>query len=110
VSDEFTKYWHLRMKSVTARLDAAREFIRHNPTRGSVAENALRTLLREFLPHRCEIGSGFMLASDGMISKQLDLIIFDRLEDAPLYRDGDIVIVSPGSVHMAIEVKSVLNS
>ena len=110
MSEIFEKYWDLRMKSAAARLAAAQQVIKHNPTRGSTAENALRALLREFLPQRCGIGSGFMLAANGVVSRQLDIIIFDQLESAPLYRDGDIVIVSPDSVYIVIEVKSDLDA
>jgi hypothetical protein len=51
-----------------------------------------------------------MLAPNGVASRQLDIIIFDQLESAPLYRDGDIVIVSPDSAYIVIEVKSDLDS
>lgn len=110
VSEIFEKYWELRMQSAAGRLAAAQQLIKHNPTRGSTAENALRALLREFLPQRCGIGSGFMLAANGAASRQLDIIVFDQFESAPLYRDGDIVIVSPDSAYVTIEVKSNLDS
>jgi hypothetical protein len=106
----FEDYWDLRMQSATARLAAAQEVIKHNPTRGSAAENAIRTLLREFLPQRCGIGTGFMLTANGTASRQLDVVVFDQLQFAPLYRDGDLVIVSPDSVHVVVEVKSNLDS
>lgn len=110
MSEIFEKYWDLRMKSAAARLAAAQMVIKHNPTRGSTAENVLRALLGEFLPQRCGIGGGFMLAPNGAVSRQLDIIIFDQLEAAPLYRDGDVVIVSPDSAYLVIEVKSDLDS
>jgi hypothetical protein len=109
LSKVFEEYWKLRMVSATARLRAAQQIISHNPTRGSAAESALRTLLREFLPLRCGTGSGFLLDPQGNQSRQLDLIVFDQLDSAPLYRDGDLVIVSPGSAYLMLEVKSVLN-
>jgi len=110
VSNVFNKYWDLRMRSATARLEAAKQLIEHNPTRGSTAENALRNLLREFLPQRCGIGGGFVLAANGKLSRQIDIIIFDQLEAAPLYRDGDVVIVSPDSTYVVVEVKSDLKA
>jgi hypothetical protein len=109
LSKVFEEYWKLRMVSATARLQAAQQIIRHNPTRGSAAESALRTLLREFLPLRCGIGSGFLLDPNGTQSQQLDIIVFDQLDSAPLYRDGDLVIVSPKSAYLVLEVKSILN-
>lgn len=110
MGEVFEEYWNLRMKSASARLAAAQQIIKHNPTRGSAAENALRGLLREFLPQRCGVGSGFMLAANGTVSRQLDVIVFDQLEAAPLYRDGELVILSPDSVYLVIEVKSNLDS
>ena len=83
----FEDYWKLRMESAAVRLAAAQEVIRHNPTRGSAAENAIRTLLREFVPQRCGVGTGFMLTANGTSSRQLDIVVFDQLHCAPLYRD-----------------------
>lgn len=105
----FDEYWKLRMEGAATRLAAARKLIRHNPTRGSAAENVLRALLRDFLPLRCGLGSGFLLDAQGKSSRQLDVIVFDQFDSAPLYRDGDLVIVSPDSAHLVIEVKSNLN-
>ena len=107
MNDLFEKYWALRMQSVTARLEAARSVIvDHNLTRGIAAESVLRSLLRELLPQKCGIGGGFILTKDGESSRQLDIIVFDQLTSAPLYQDGDLVILSPDSVYVAIEVKT----
>jgi hypothetical protein len=106
----FEEYWQLRMESATKRLEAIKQIvIKHNPSRGAAAENTLRELLREFLPARCEVGTGFIVSKDGATSQQLDIIVYDQAASSPLYRDGSLVVVSPDMVHLVIEVKSDLD-
>lgn len=42
-------------------------------------------------------------------SRQLDIVIYDRIDYAPVFREGDLVVVPPASVRAAIEVKTNLN-
>ena len=43
---KFENYWKLRMDGATMRLKAAQQIISHPGTRGSLAENLLRELIR----------------------------------------------------------------
>lgn len=102
----FREYWQLRMESATTRLRAARRVIEHNPTRGGLAENVLRELVREFLPHRWGIGSGFLMLPGDRVSRQMDLLVYDLLSSTALYRDADLVVLSPEMTRATVEVKS----
>jgi hypothetical protein len=108
-SDLFDKYWDLRVQSADARLRGALEIIEHNPTRGALAEATLRDLIRDFLPNRWDLGGGFILSAKKKPTKQVDILLYDALSTAPLYRDGNLVVASPGMSAVAIEVKSRLN-
>lgn len=107
---DFREYWHLRMSGATARLRAAQAIVSHTGTRGALAENLLRELIREFLPQRWAVGTGFIMAADGGRTNQVDVLVYDQLANSPVYRDGDLVILSPNTVAVAIEVKSNLDA
>lgn len=106
---KFDDYWQLRMEGATSRLKAAQQIVSHTGTRGSLAENLLRELIREFLPQRWAVGTGFIMSADRKRSNQVDVLVYDQLTTSPIYRDGELVILSPGAAHVAIEVKSYLN-
>jgi hypothetical protein len=115
---KFEDYWKLRMDGATLRLKAAQQIVSHTGTRGSLAENLLRELIREFLPQRWAVGTGFIMDSTtdtaGKItrrrSNQVDILIYDQHEHSPVFKDGDLVVLSPGTAKVAIEVKSSLET
>lgn len=69
----------------------------------------MRELIREFLPQRWGVGTGFIMSADRKRSNQVDILIYDQFTTSPIYRDGDLVILSPDSAKVAVEVKSYLN-
>jgi hypothetical protein len=114
---DFPAYWQMRMEGATLRLRAAQQIVSHPTTRGDLAENLVRELIREFLPQRWAVGTGFIMepvaTAPGKItanrSNQIDVLIYDQFESAPVFKDGELVILSPGSAKVAVEVKSTLN-
>lgn len=108
--DAFGDYWQLRMEGAANRLLAAKAIISHTGTTGSLAENLLRELVAEFLPRRWAVGTGFILNRDRQVSKQVDLLVYDVMTESPVYRDGDLVALAPGTAKIAVEVKSALDS
>ena len=107
--DLFEKYWQLRVDSAHSRIQAALNVIQHNPTRGSMAEGMLRDLIAEYLTSRWNVGTGFVLTPAHERSRQVDILVYDMLANLPLYRDGNLVVLTPGSATAAIEVKTMLN-
>ena len=81
---------------------------------GNYKESILRNLLSSTLPKKYEVSTGFIIASDreGKIlkSKQIDIIVWDSTNYAPIFRDGEFAIVPPEACSAIIEVKSKLNS
>jgi len=106
----FVDYWQLRMEGASNRLKAAKTIIEHTGSRGSLAENLLRELIAEFLPRRWAVGTGFILNADRRVSRQVDVLVYDVMTTAPVYRDGDFVALSAGTAKLAVEVKSHLDS
>jgi hypothetical protein len=81
----------------------------HAAESGAEAELILKAFLKARLPRRFDIESGLVVNTDGTISSQTDLIIFDAL-NSPVYRQGPKVHILPrDNVAVVIEVKSKLN-
>jgi hypothetical protein len=99
-------------KSLTDELHAMKNRIRdlttHWPTDGEYKEAALRAVLRRHLPSSLIIGRGFIVTA-GDSSTQLDLLIVDGSKPT-LFRDGDLLLVTPDCVRAVIEVKTSLDT
>ncbi|HCF9827720.1 TPA: DUF6602 domain-containing protein [Pseudomonas aeruginosa] len=80
--------------------------IDHGPTVGTYRENLLQNSLRKHLPERYHVATGFIFGAH----TQIDILIYDRIDYAPIFREGDLVIVPPEAVRAAIEVKTNLTS
>lgn len=80
---------------------------------GTYKENLVRSALAAKLPKKYEIGTGFVMAkidTERVLSRQIDLLIWDSHSHAPFFRDGEFVIISPEALVGAIEVKSTLTT
>lgn len=79
---------------------------------GNYKESLIRNFLRNTLPKRYEISTGFILSKDfngNLIkSKQIDIIIWDSTNYSPIFRDGEFVIIPPEACKIVIEVKGKL--
>lgn len=99
-------------KSLTDELhalkDRVRHLVQHWGTDGEYKEAALRTVLRRHLPESLVVGRGFVVTADSS-STQIDLLIVDGNKPT-LFRDGDLLFVTPDCVRAVIEVKTSLRS
>jgi hypothetical protein len=102
---------------------------RHWLTTGTYKEKILLSFLNDALPGKLQAKSGFIVfpckkkfptkarpehydylnSSAYEISRQLDIIIYDRHNYSPVYEDNDLVIAGPESVRGIIEVKGSLS-
>ncbi len=95
-------------KSVTEELfsvkNRIRNLARHWQADGEYKEAALRAILRRHLPTSFEVARGFVVGKEDS-STQIDILIID-LSKPILFRDGDLMIVTPDTVKAIIEVKT----
>jgi hypothetical protein len=91
---------------LVSQSERIRNLIQHRLTTGTYREGLLRSLLQKYLPRRYHVASGFIFGS----GRQLDIIIYDQIEYAPVFREDDLVVVTPDSVRAVIEVKTVLTN
>jgi hypothetical protein len=97
-------------QSIRKEIDALKDRIEnlmHDPhwlTVGEWKESILRTVLRRYLPENIRVGRGFVFTPQ-RCSSQIDILVYDSSFPV-LFKDGDLVFVTPDSVKALIEVKS----
>ena len=95
----------------TRELEALRDRVRnfsvaspHWPTDGEWKESVLRAMLKGYLPAHIEPLRGFVVAPTRG-TRQIDLLLYDNRKPV-LFRNGDLVFVTPDAVVGIVEVKS----
>src|SRR6185295_12972960 len=78
--------------------------IKHMGERGNEREANLQLLLEAYLPKRYAIGKGEIVDSDGMVSRQCDLIVYDAFNSPLLLSGKDYRVFPAESVYGVIEV------
>ena len=86
-------------------LGNARVAIGHPGTKGDVTENKWRTMLSTYLPRRYSVEKAFIVDSDGNISDQIDLVIFDRQYSPFLLHEDGACYIPVESVYAVFEIK-----
>ena len=84
------------------------EYSRNRSATGLHRERLVESYLRRITPKAFDIGSGFVYGEEES-SKQVDLMIYDQLNFAPLFDEGGYKVVLPEAVVHSIEVKSKLD-
>jgi hypothetical protein len=104
VYPDFSSY-HLSVSEELFSLkDRIRNLARHWLTDGEYKEVALRNILRRHLPESVIIGRGFIVTPDDS-STQIDILIVNANKPT-LFKEGDLLIVTPDAVLGIIEVKT----
>lgn len=106
-------FWLLH-DQLSARAAEMRSFTRHWGTVGANSEEALRELLRRFLPARYMVTSGIVVDPERVVtfdpehdpsSCQVDVLVYDRMLNVPLMDYGGLAVLVPEAVTCAIECK-----
>ena len=89
-----SNYFELVSQELLSNLAQVKVYMKkHNPTIGILIEEILRDFFRNHLPKIVSVEQGFILNSDGKLSKQCDIIVYDSQMYSPFYRINDIVVV-----------------
>lgn len=94
---------------ILARADRVRHLIgeRHWPSDGSYKEMLIREFLLRHVPNELCVTRGFIRhLHDDIVSPEVDLLITDAKQHAPLFHEGDFQVVPPSSVLATFEIKS----
>lgn len=84
-------------------------FTTHPGTKGDATEENWRRVLEEFLPNRYGVGSAFIIDSNGDVSEQIDIAIFDRQYSPLFFEQNGVNFIPVESVYAVCEVKPVMN-
>lgn len=93
-----------------ARLKTDIDTIKHPTTKGDASETNWRSMLSEYLPRRYQVESGFLVDSDGSISDQIDIVVFDRQYSPFLFNQDGCKYMPAESVYAVFEVKPALDA
>lgn len=82
--------------------------VKHSGEKGRLNETHIAHLLRRYLPHKFGIGTGFIVSTNSeiRISPQCDIIIYDSVNNAPIYESDAFSIYPIEMVYAVIEVKT----
>ena len=83
----------------------------HSLSVGEAREFVLKELLRQYLPAKLGVEKGIIISSlnNELPSKQIDIVIYDKLNTPILYNAENLRIFPIEGVYMIIEVKSNLD-
>lgn len=100
-------------QSLSAELESLKNRVRnfiedaHWLTDGEWKESVLRSFLIRKLPETVKVGRGFIVTSDGP-SSQCDILLY-RASSPALFKEGELVFLTPDAILGIIEVKSRTN-
>lgn len=94
---------------LVAKLTHSRTAIAHPGAKGEAAELDWKAMLESYLPARYRVDKAFVLDSDGSISDQIDLVLYDRQYSPLLFTHAGARYIPAESVYATFEVKQELN-
>ncbi len=108
-SDILKTYYTGVLKRIRAEVDLLNKIIPHNVTKGSQNEEAIKNLIKSFIPKKYSVGSGIIIDSFGNSSKQIDIIIYDSFLYPSLFSQSSTAIYPVETVLGTIEIKTYLD-
>lgn len=105
-------YYFQMLKKSVSRIEADFDFsaeIDHNSSKGAFREQIIKKILRPFLPGEYGVSTGQAFDSDGHLSKQLDIVLYDALHSYIAPFADDFIYFPCESIYGNIEIKSKLN-
>ena len=87
----------------------ARDLISHSGEKGAEIEQKIRDSLSQVLPERIGISHGFVVDSAGNESKQMDVVLYDKMNAPKIYTSQRVQIFPVESVYVCGEVKTKLD-
>ena len=92
-------------QQMEAKLTLTRGVIAHPGTMGDISELEWLSLLTEFLPKRYCFDKGFVVDSEGSISDQIDIIVYDRQYTPFVFHLNGAKYIPSEAVYAVMECK-----
>lgn len=96
-------------KQMEAQLNTNRENILHPGTKGDSLENVWIEWLRKYLPNRYCVDKAIVVDSEGNLSDQIDLVIYDQQYTPFVFTQNGVHYIPAEGVYAVFEVKPDLN-
>lgn len=90
---------------MVAQLNTNREFILHPGSKGDSLENVWIEWLRKYLPNRYCVDKAIIVDSNGDLSHQIDLVIYDQQYTPFVFTQNGIHYIPAEGVYAVFEVK-----
>jgi hypothetical protein len=97
-------------KEMFQRMQTVRKTVEHAPSMGDEGEAEWIEVFQHFLPKRYQADKAFVVDSNGRISEQMDVVIFDRQYSPFLAKLKKAHYVPAESVYAVLEVKQDLTA
>lgn len=94
---------------MTAKLRTNKNNVHHPGTKGRGSELNWIQMLKDYLPERYKVDSAFVVDSNGLISQQIDAVIYDRQYSPFLFNQDDMLYIPAESVYATLEIKPSLD-
>lgn len=82
--------------------------INHNGEKGNAREDTFTKYLRAYIPERYSISKGVIIDADDTQSKQVDVIIHDKLNSPIVFETDSTSMIPIETVYCVVEIKSTL--
>lgn len=86
-------------------LGISRKLIKHPVAKGDATELRWISMLQTYLPTRYRVERAFVIDSDGNLSQQQDVVIFDRHFSLFIFHHEGVAYIPAESVYAVLEVK-----
>jgi hypothetical protein len=100
------RYWGGVLQRLRAEVDVFSALVEHHGERGRANELALASVLERFLPDRWAVGTGLVVDRHDVQSRQMDIVIYERSDQAALFAQATELLHPVETVIACIEVKT----
>jgi hypothetical protein len=96
-------------EEIQQRLATARGAIWHPGSKGDASERVWLSLFQKYLPQRYQAEKAHVVDSNGNVSQQIDMVIFDRQYSPFIFICEDEKFIPAESVYAVFEAKQTIN-
>jgi hypothetical protein len=96
-------------KQMEAKLTFNRDVVDHPTAKGTFTELEWVEMLSTYLPKRYSADNAFVIDSEGNVSDQIDIVIFDRQYSPFILKENGVTYIPAESVYAILEVKQDLS-
>jgi hypothetical protein len=83
--------------------------VEHPVAKGTLTEDRWVNFLKTYIPERYKADKAFVIDSDGNISEEIDIVIYDRQYSPFIFKRNNTKYIPAESVYAVFEVKPTMN-